>query len=82
MAGSDPFFEDEREAKILREEYSRGFEDGKRAETKKSEGPYQIKVMVLEILFRNLKAQIKEEPDKAIIEIDKMLAGLKKHSNG
>ena len=66
----------------LRDEYSRGFEDGKRAETKASQGPDMIKVMVLEILFGNLKQWIKEDPDKAIAEIDKMLKGLKKHSNG
>lgn len=79
MAGSDPFFEDERYAKVLREEYSRGFEDGKRSETQKSEGPDQIKVMVFQILFGNLKDWIKDDPEKAIVEIDKMLAGLKKH---
>lgn len=66
----------------LRDTYSRGFEDGKRAEIKQSQGPDMIKVMVLEILFGNLKTWIKEDPDKAIAEIDKMLAGLKKYGNG
>lgn len=54
-----------------------GFDEGVKEE-RGSSGPNQMKVMLMTLLMNNLKKWIKEDPDRAIAKIDKMLARLGK----